>query len=99
MCVCVCRCVCECVCLCVSVAGPVRCSWQGIDRSLVASARAVKIPSCIILLLSLLNLPGRQSERRYFCQGICPGTPGCGAATGVCVCVYVWVWVCVCLRR
>ena len=26
-----------------SVAAPVRCSWQGIDRSLVASARAVKI--------------------------------------------------------
>ena len=26
-----------------SVAAPDRCSWQGIDRSLVASARAVKI--------------------------------------------------------
>ena len=38
-----------------SVAARVRCSWQGIDRSLVASARAIKISCYIMLLLPLLT--------------------------------------------
>ena len=47
------------------MAAPVRCSWLGIDRSLVASARAVKISWYIILLLLFLTarakvfLPGQ----------------------------------------
>ena len=38
-----------------AVAAPGRCSWQVIDRSLVAAARAVKISWYIMLLLPLLT--------------------------------------------
>jgi len=37
------------------VAAAVRCSWQNIVRSLIASARAVKIPLYIILLLPIFT--------------------------------------------
>jgi len=55
-------------------------SWQGIDKSSATSARAVKISWYIILLIQFL-LQGQKPGRRYFYQGICPGTPWCGAAT------------------
>ena len=48
-----------------TVAAPVRCSWQGVDRSLVALTKAVKISLYKIILLPLLTarvevfLPGQ----------------------------------------
>jgi len=64
-----------------TVSAPVSCSWQGTDSSLVASARAVKISLIYIFYYYCFWLPGRQPGRRYFCQGICPGMPWCGAST------------------
>ena len=81
-----------------TVAATARCSCQGIDRSLIESIRVVIIFWYIISLLTFW-LPVWWPGRRYFCQGICPGTPWCGAACHWCqVKIHMAVTVVTCNR-
>src|SRR6218665_3924423 len=55
------------------VVAPVRCSWQGIGRSLAASSRAVKISLYIILLLPLLTARATARTKVFLPGQIHPG--------------------------
>jgi len=59
-----------------TVSAPVSCSWQGIDSSLVASARAVKIILIYIFIITAFDCQGGSQgggiSARAFAL-VCPG--------------------------